>query len=130
MKRRIIIAVLVVLGVSLTVAAVKLHGPLGETRRSCRVLSQFVEHVQRAEWAEAQAMLDTKPDWFRVEDGKVLYWNHDYTDRFAVAEPKFWKTLEYYLTDRHMGDKVVFQAISRADYARLKDGKITWVKIP
>jgi hypothetical protein len=75
-------------------------------------------------------MLETDPEWLRVEDGKVLYWNRDYTDRFAVAEPSFWKTLEYYVTDRHMGDKVVFQANSRDDYASLKDGKITWMKLP
>ena len=130
MKKRITIAALIVLGISLTAIAVKLYGSMCEARRSCQVLSGFAGHVDRAEWDEAQAMLETDPEWCRIEDGKVLYWKHDITSRMASARPKFWKTLEYYLTDRNMGDKVIFQASSRADYATLKDGKITFIKIP
>ncbi|MFA5177603.1 MAG: hypothetical protein WC440_05615 [Candidatus Omnitrophota bacterium] len=130
MKKRNIVAGLIVMGVSLMALTVKLHGPVSEAKRSCHVLRTFANHIHRAEWAEAQAMLQTDPEWCRIENGKMLYWNHDITDCMASAQPKFWKTLEYYLTDRHMGDKVIFQASSRADYATLKDGKITFIKIP
>jgi hypothetical protein len=130
MKKRIIIASLAVVCVSLTAVTISLYGPVGEARRSCQTFRKFTGHINRAEWAEAQAMLKTDPEWIRIEDGKVLYWKHDITRQMASAQPKFWKTLEYYVTDHQMGDKVIFQASSRADYAELKDGKITFVKIP
>ncbi|MCC6699610.1 MAG: hypothetical protein IT365_28550 [Candidatus Hydrogenedentes bacterium] len=130
MKKRTAIAGLVLLGISLTVLVVSLHGPVCEAKRSCMILSTFADHIQRAEWAKAQAMLQTDPEWCRVEGGKLLYSNYDITGRMASAQPKFWKTLRYYLTDRSMGDKVIFQASSRADYAKLRDGKITFIKMP
>ncbi len=101
-----------------------------EARRSCRVLRTFARHVHEGKWAEAQVMLQINPEWFRVESGKVLYWNQDVTASMASARPMFWKTLEYYLTDRQMGEKVIFQGSSRADYAKLRNGLITFVKMP
>jgi len=130
MKKRIIIAGLIILGISLTALSAKLHGPVSEARRSCQILRTFATHIHQTEWSEAQSMLQTNPEWCRIENGKMLYLNHDITSRMASAQPKFWKTLEYYLTDRQMGDKVIFQASSRADYATLKDGKITFIKMP
>gem|GEM_PF-3701282 len=66
----------------------------------------------------------------RIENEKILYWGHDVTRIISSATPLFWKTLEYYLTDRSMGDKVIFSGSSVADYARLKEGKIIFVKLP
>lgn len=130
MNRQILVVLLILVGIALGTAAFKLHGPAGEARRSCAILRNFADHVEQEEWPQAQAMLKTDPAWFRIEDGKVLYWNRDITDSIASAQPKFWKTFKYYLPDRHMGDTVIFQASSRADYAKLKDGTITFVKIP
>jgi hypothetical protein len=130
MKKRIIIASLAVVCVGLAAVTIRLCGPVGEARRSCQTFRTFTGHINRAEWAEAQAMLQTDSEWIRIEDGKVLYWKHDITEQMALAQPKFWKTLEYYVFDRQMGDKVILQASSRADYAKLKDGKITFMKIP
>jgi hypothetical protein len=75
-------------------------------------------------------MLETDPTSFRIEDEKVLYWNSDDTDHMSSARTNFWKTLDYYLTDGHLGDKVIFHGSSDSEYALLKDGKITFVKRP
>lgn len=129
-KKRIIIFIFTTLGAILGVCIFNIGGPVREARQSCQVLSKFAGHVRHGEWAKAQDMLETDPEWFRIEDEKVLYWNHDITSQMADAKPNFWKTLEYYRTDRHMGEKVIFRASSRADYAKLKDGRITFVKMP
>ena len=125
-KKRIVIGLFVVGAIGLAVLAVLAHGPVSEATQSCRLFRTFTDHIQRAQWPEAQALLQTNPEWFRIEDGRVLYLNHDYTDFFASTTPLFWRTLKYYLTDRRMGAKVIF----RTGYVQLKDGKITFVKIP
>ncbi len=94
------------------------------------------DHIQSCskhnpDWTTAAAMLNADTNWICIHDGKVLYWTkYDITEYIASTQPRFWKTLKYYLTDRSMGDKAAFRGSSVADYARLKDGKITQIKLP
>ena len=75
-------------------------------------------------------MLETDPNRFRIEDGEVLYLGGNCTDLLTSAEPRFWPTLEYYLTSRRRGDKVIFRASSVYDHATLENGRIAFVKMP
>ena len=129
MSKRALLRILVAVAV-LCVAALMFLGPqIQNARRSCRTFQGFCDHIRAGDWVSARAMTLTEPDWFRVEDGAVYYWNHDTTAAFIHAKPLFGPTLEYYLTDRHMGDKVIFQAHSRGDYAQLEEGKIKFIKM-
>lgn len=124
-KTALIVSVIVF--VSATIWA---YGPIGKTIRSCAILEKFVDHVKSGDWLSAKAMLATDTHWFRVEEGKVLYWDHDVTSVISKAEPVFWRTLDYYVTDGSRGEKVVFTASSIADYALLRDGRLIFVKLP
>ncbi|MFO7975506.1 MAG: hypothetical protein R6V12_12820 [Candidatus Hydrogenedentota bacterium] len=133
MKKRILIAVLIVLSIALIAVGVRVESPLREARQSCRVFRMFTEHVARAEWSQAQAMLKTDPDhFFRIEDDKALYWDEDITDAIASARPSLWGTFRYYLEDLDDagGDKVMFETPANRGYAKLEDGAITFVKMP
>ena len=94
-------------------------------------METFAQAVSKGEWTTANAMLNAETNWVSIRDGQVLYGGkYDVTEHIASAKPRFWKTFEYYLTDRSMGDKVIFRSASIADYAKLKDGKITQIKLP
>ncbi len=128
MKICIVVLVFLLLGIALLAGS--MYRPLYDTNRSCQLFQEFVGHVRRAEWAEADALLETDPEVFRIEDGKVFYRNHDYTAHVATAEPSFWNTFKNTIGSSDSDEKVIFQATSRADYAKLKDGKIVYIKMP
>lgn len=119
-----------VFAVVVSIAVIWIGVPLLQARRSCRVFADFIGHIRRSEWLDAQAMLDTDPNRFRIEEGKTFYGGGDVTDRFVSAEPDFKRTFIYYLRDQGTGDRVFFQASSIADYADLSDGRIVSVKLP
>ena len=127
---KICIVVLFFLLLGIVLLAGSMYRPLCDSYKSCQLFQEFIGHVRRAEWAEADAMLETDPEVFRIEDGKVLYRNHDYTALVAAAEPSFWNTFKNTIGSSASDENVIFQATSRADYAKLKDGKIVYVKMP
>lgn len=127
LKRTIALVVLIMIAAS----AMMILPAIRDARRSCNTMESFARSVAARDWTAANGMLNADANWMCIQDGKVLYWGkYDVTRHMASAKPRFWKTFEYYLTDRSMGDKVIFQGSSVADYARLNDGKITQVKLP
>lgn len=131
MKKKSTTAVLAIAILAVIAVSVKLAPAIAHAHQSCRTFNNFVGHVNRQEWQAADAMLKADPGWIRIEGTQILYYGRfDITEKMSRATPRFWKTLEYYLTDNTMGDKVIFQASSVADYARLKDGALVKVKLP
>jgi hypothetical protein len=52
----------------------------------------------------------TKCEYFRVVGSSVRYGNRDITQELKVAQPTFWRILEFYLTDpqRFTRQKIIF----------------------
>lgn len=130
MSKRTLLRILLAVAALCVAALAFLIPHIQKARQSCLTFQTFCDYIRAGDWASARAMTLTEPNWFRVEDGAVYYWNHDMTAAFIHAKPLFGATLEYYITDRHMGEKVIFRAHSRADYAQLEQGKIKFIKMP
>lgn len=103
------------------------YKPISKTYQSCLIYNEFSNALENKNWVKAKEILKTDPSWCKIENGKLLYWGHsDIKNNITVFGPSYLKTLEYYITDGSMGDKVVFVN----GYILLKDGKITFIKIP
>lgn len=83
---------------------------------------------ERDTGAISRLISDTEHDLYEVKGNIFYYFNQDFTERLAQSRVNYWRTIEYYMTDKNsrFSDKVVLGG----GYALIQTGRVTWIKFP